>query len=149
MDLKNGFSISTDKQKLNIDLIHTYLSEESYWAKEIKREVVEKLILNSPICYGIYQEKTGKQAGFARVVTDFVKFSWLADVFVLPEYRGNSLGKKLIQTIVSHPELKGSRFMLATKDAHGLYEQYGFSAIEKPEHFLMRPLDMELVEKGL
>lgn len=148
-DLGNGFIISTDKQKLNIDVIHTFLSEESYWSKEIKREAVVKLILNSPLCYGIYEAATGNQAGFARVVTDFVKFSWLADVFVLPEYRGNSLGKKLIQTIVSHPELEGSRFMLATKDAHGLYKKYGFSVLDDPEHFLMRPLDMELVEKAL
>lgn len=149
LDLGNGFLISTDKQKLNIDLIHTFLSEESYWSKDITREAVTKLILNSSLCYGIYEAASGDQAGFARVVTDFVKFSWLADVFVLPEYRGISLGKKLIHTIVSHPELKGTRFMLATKDAHGLYEQYGFSVLEKAEDFLMRPLDMKLVEKAL
>ncbi|MGG3571692.1 GNAT family N-acetyltransferase [Bacillus gobiensis] len=148
-DLGNGFLISTDKQKLNIELIHTFLSEESYWAKDIKREAVVKLILNSPLCYGIYEASTGNQAGFARVVTDFVKFSWLADVFVLPEYRGHSLGKKLIQTIVSHPELEGCRFMLATKDAHGLYEKYGFSSLENSEDFLMRPMDMKIVEKAL
>ncbi|ASB86972.1 MULTISPECIES: GNAT family N-acetyltransferase [Bacillus] len=147
IDVGNGFFISTNKKKLNIERIHHFLSEQSYWAKGIKQELVNEMIRNAPLCIGLYADD-GKQAGFARVITDFVRFGWVCDVFIFPEYRGRSLGKKLVEAIVSHPKLGGVCLMLATDDAHGLYEQYGF---ERPEHhqkLLMRKLNMEAVEKS-
>ena len=124
---EGDYVISTDTSKLDIDLIHDYLSNQSYWAKGIQRVVVEKSIANS-ICFGIYLDN--RLVGFARAVSDRATFAYLADVFVLPVYRGNGLGKFLMRTIHSHPDLQNlRRWWLGTKDAHGLYEQFGWTRI--------------------
>src|SRR5437870_4406675 len=108
--------ISDDRALLDGELVHRFLSESSYWAKGVPREIVERSIENS-LSFGIY--KGGKMAGFARVVTDFATFAWLADVFIVDEQRGAGLGKKLVPAILAHPRLQGlRRFMLATWDAH-------------------------------
>jgi N-acetylglutamate synthase-like GNAT family acetyltransferase len=123
--VKENYLISTDKAKLDIDLIYNYLSKESYWAQGIPKAIVEKSIANS-VCFGLYYES--KQVGFARLVTDKATFAYLADVFVLPAQRSKGLSKWLMQTIHAHPELQTlRRWMLGTKDAHGLYEQFGWT----------------------
>lgn len=129
-----NIEISTEKSLLDIPLIHRFLSEESYWAKGISRELVERAIENS-FCFGVYSGD--KQVGFARVMTDFVTFAYLADVFVLPEFRGKGISKELINFIKSYPELQGlRRWLLATVDAHGLYKQFGFTPLSHPERFM-------------
>ena len=135
----NGdYLISTNPSLLNVTLIHQYLSEESYWAKNIPIEVVKKSIDNS-LCFGLFKNK--EQIGFARLVTDKATFAYLADVFILEQHRGEGLSKWLIEVIQSHPELQGlRRWMLGTKDAHGLYEQFGWSEIpeEARKRFMQR-----------
>ena len=132
--IKGPYSISTDISKLDVNIIHKYLSEESYWAKGIPRNVVEKAIQNS-ICFGIYFEK--EQIGFTRLVTDMATFAYVADVFILPAYRGKGLSKWLMQTIQAHPELQNlRRWLLTTKDAHSLYEQCGWTRV--PEDYMYR-----------
>jgi GNAT superfamily N-acetyltransferase len=124
---------STDRLKLDIPFIHSFLSQ-SYWAKEIPLDIVETCIQNS-LSIGIYQE--GKQIGFARVITDFSTFAYLADVFVDDAYRGRGISKKLMEFILSFEEFgKLRRFILATLDAHGLYSQFGFSALKSPDRFM-------------
>ena len=131
---KNDFIISTDKTKLDIALIYNYLSKESYWAKNIPVKVVKKSIKGS-CCFGLYKNK--EQIGFARVVTDHATFGYIADVFILDEYRGKGLSKWLMETIMKYPNLQGlRRWMLATKDAHGLYAQFGFLPLDKPERIM-------------
>ena len=126
--------ISTDKQKLDIQIIHNYLSKESYWAKGRSMETVQRSIDNS-LCFGVYTEN--KQVGFARVVTDYAVFAWLLDVFILPEYQGKGYGKKLMQTIMTHEKLHGlRRWGLGTDDAHELYKQFGFTPLKKPENMM-------------
>jgi GNAT superfamily N-acetyltransferase len=129
----SSYEISTERTRLDITLIHNFLSS-SYWAKDIPRSIVEKSIENS-FCFGAYVGP--RQVAFARVITDFATFAYLADVFVLPEHRGQGVSKLLVRTIVEHPQLQGlRRFMLATKDAHGLYAQFGFEALTHPEHLM-------------
>jgi GNAT superfamily N-acetyltransferase len=124
---KENYLISTDVSKLNVDTIYQYLSEESYWAKGIPRAVVEKSIANS-LCFGVYSND--EQIGFARLVTDEATFAYLGDVFILPQHRGKGLSKFLMETIHAHPELQNlRRWWLGTKDAHGLYEQFGWTRI--------------------
>lgn len=131
---KDGYLISTDQGRLDIRLIHQFLSVESYWAKNIPIEVVERSIINS-ICFGMYGECG--QIGFARLVTDKATFAYLADVFILPEHRGKGLSKWLIATIHAHPDVQGlRRWMLGTRDAHGLYAQFGWTPI--PEELVTR-----------
>lgn len=126
--------ILTDKSKLNVTLIHGFLSNESYWAKGRSLETVEHSIENS-LCFGLFMDE--KQIGFARVVTDYVVFGWLMDVFVIPEYRCNGYGKLMIEHIINHEQLKGlKRIGLGTADAHGLYSQFGFSPLQKPENMM-------------
>lgn len=126
---KDEYLISTDSLLLNIDVIHNYLSTESYWALNVPREVVETSIQNS-LCFGLYKE--GIQIGFARLITDRATFAYLADVFILEAYRGKGLSKWLIATIQAHPELQGlRRWMLGTRDAHGLYEQFGWTQMDE------------------
>jgi GNAT superfamily N-acetyltransferase len=128
------FTISTDRERLQIDVIHGFLSEESYWAKERTLEQTVKAIENS-LCYGVYCGE--KQIGFARVVTDYATFAYVGDVFILDAYRGRGLSKWLMETIVSHPELQSlRRWVLATKDAHALYEKYGFAELRFPERWM-------------
>ena len=131
---KKGFMISTDKNLLNVDGIYDYLNNESYWAKGIPRQKLARAIENS-MCFGIYLKN--EQVGFARVVSDNATFAYICDVFILPGYRGIGLSKWLVQTIVKHPDLKGlRRWSLATKDAHNLYNQFGFSPLSRPENWM-------------
>jgi len=124
---KENYFISTDISKLNVDMVHNFLSVESYWAKGIPKNIVEKSIRNS-LCFGVYFDD--EQIGFARLVTDKATFAYLADVFILPIHRGKGLSKFLMQTIHAHPELQNlRRWWLGTKDAHGLYEQFGWTRI--------------------
>jgi N-acetylglutamate synthase-like GNAT family acetyltransferase len=132
--IKKGFKISTNKDLLDIKTIHDYLSNASYWSKGISEEKVQRSIDNS-MCFGVY--KDDKQIGLARVVTDKAIFAYVCDVFILDEYRGNGLSKWLLQTILAHPHLQGlKRWSLATLDAHGLYSQFGFSPLSKPENWM-------------
>jgi GNAT superfamily N-acetyltransferase len=133
---RGEFVISTDPARLDIALIHEYLSTESYWAAGRPFEIVRHSIENS-LPFGVY--KGCEQAGFARVVTDYATFAWLADVFVLPAFRGQGIGKWLIGVITGHPRLQGlRRWILATKDAHGLYAKFGFTPLQAPERFMER-----------
>jgi GNAT superfamily N-acetyltransferase len=131
--------ISTDRDRLDVAMIHSFLANESYWVPGISRANVEKCIKHS-LCFGVYVD--GRQVGFARVVTDFVRFAHLLDVFVLPEFRGRGISKLLMENILTHPELRTIvRYTLGTQDAHGLYAQYGFTAPANPERQmeLLRP----------
>jgi GNAT superfamily N-acetyltransferase len=132
-----GFCISTEKTRLDIPLIHEYLSQHSYWAKGRAFEVVRRSIEHS-LCFGVYARD--RQVGFARVVTDYATFSWLCDVFILEAYRGRGLGKWLVAIIVDYPGLQNAmRFLLATRDAHDLYAKYGdFKRITMPEKLMFR-----------
>jgi len=141
--INNGFSISTNKEYLDLPLIHNFLSQEAYWSKGIPKETVEKAIENSPLCFGVYKGEGGKdvieQVGFARVISDLATFTYLCDVFILPDYRKLGLSKWLMGIITNHSELQGvRRFMLATNDAHSLYKQYGFEQIDHPELFMQK-----------
>lgn len=157
--IQNEFIISTDKSKLDIEMIHGYLSGSSYWAKHIPFETVEKSIAGS-CCFGLYvapnrstEEQPlpgdlpsgfyGRQVGFARVITDHATFAYLADVFIIEAFRGKGLSKMLMETIMKHPGLQGlRRWLLATMDAHGLYAKYGFTVLDKPERFMgLKPFD--------
>lgn len=127
--------ISTDKSKLDIHLIHNYLSKESYWAKDRSIEIVKKSIENS-LCFGVY-DQDGNQIGFARVVTDYAVFAWVMDVFILPSHKGKGYGKQLMDFIIHHPDLQTlKRWGLATQDAHGLYQQFGFTSLKKPQNLM-------------
>jgi GNAT superfamily N-acetyltransferase len=137
--IKGAYTISSDPGRLNIALIHEYLSTSSYWAAGRPLEVVRRGIENS-LPFGVF--KGTEQAGFARVVTDYATFAWVADVFVLPAFQGQGLGKWLMSVIVDHPRLQGlRRWVLATKDAHGLYAQFGFTELHAPERFMERFAD--------
>jgi predicted acetyltransferase len=134
------YTISTDKSRLDVAMIHRYLSEESYWAKGIPRVLVERAIENS-ICFGAYDGD--RQIGFARVVTDRVVFAYVGDVFVLESYRGRGVSKQIMRAIRDHPDLRRlRRWHLLTRDAHGLYKQFGFHELEQPEqHMEIRTKD--------
>ena len=138
---QNDFTISTDRLKLNIAVVHDYLCNESYWAKNISIDTVKKSIEGS-CCFGLYHHEQQtlpacRQVGFARVITDHATFGYLADVFILQPYRGKGLSKWLMQTIMNHPELQEfRRWMLATKDAHALYAKFGFKPLENPGRFM-------------
>lgn len=129
-----AYLLSTDRDKLDVEVIHQFLSTASYWAQHIPREVVVRSIKGS-LCFGIYHE--GTQVGFARVITDNATFGYLADVFVLPAHRGRGLSKWMMECILAHPDLQGMRrFMLATRDAHTLYAQFGFEPLGNPERLM-------------
>ncbi|MBU0543967.1 MAG: GNAT family N-acetyltransferase [Proteobacteria bacterium] len=134
MEWKQGeFTITDSRDDLDIETVHNFLSE-SYWAKKIPMSTVEKAVKNS-LCFGLYHDS--KQVGFGRAVTDRATFAYLGDVFVVPGFRGRGLGKWLVSCILSHPELQGlRRMMLATLDAHRLYEQNGFVALREPGRFM-------------
>lgn len=136
--MSSDYIISMDKAKLDIPLIHQFLSQESYWAKNIPLDIVKRSIENS-LCFGVYHQD--KQVGFARVITDLATFAYLSDVFVVHEHRGKGVSKQLMETISTYPALQGlRRWVLATQDAHTLYEQFGFTALDKPEMFMQRKL---------
>lgn len=126
--------ISTKKSALDIDCIYNYLNIQSYWAQGRSKNTISKSIDNS-LCFGVYDGV--KQVGFARVVTDFAVFAWIMDVFIIDSYQGQGLGKRLMHEIISHPDLQGlQRIGLATDDAHGLYEKFGFSIVQMPEKLM-------------
>jgi GNAT superfamily N-acetyltransferase len=130
--------ISTDKSLLDMDVIYQFLSH-SYWAEGRPPEVIRRSVENS-LCFGVYLDK--KQIGFARVVTDYATFAWIADVFIIKEYRGKGYSKQLMKTILEFPELlKLKRWLLATRDAHKLYSRFGFGELNSPGRF------MEIVNK--
>lgn len=134
---RGDYLISTDRSRLNVELIHRFLSQSSYWAPGRAREVVQRSIDNS-LPFGIY--KGNEQVGFARIVTDYATFAWIADVFVIPEERSQGLSKWLMEVILAHPDLQGfRRWVLATKDAHSLYARFGFIELHRPERWMERP----------
>ena len=129
-----AYTISTDKQKLDLSCIHEFLSRDSYWAKGRPLETVRRSIENS-LAFGVYEGD--RQIGFARVVTDYATFAWLADVFILRPWRGKGLSKWLVSTILDHPDLQSlRRWMLATNDAHELYRRFGFTEIPDPKRIM-------------
>lgn len=129
-----GYRISSDQSELDIESIHEFLST-SYWAEGIPMETLNRAISNS-LSFGVFS-KEKRQVGFARVITDSATYAYLADVYILEDHRGKGLSKWLMHEIMSHPDLQGLRRMtLATADAHGLYEKYGFSELAKPEVFM-------------
>lgn len=131
-----GFEYSDDAARLEIDVILKYLRDESYWVPGIGPKVLRRAIAGS-LCFGVYRE--GRQVGFARVVTDGATFGYLCDVFVLPEARGAGVGKRLTRFVLEHPRLRHlRRFLLATRDAHGLYAQNGFTPLSAPDRFMER-----------
>jgi GNAT superfamily N-acetyltransferase len=128
------YSVTTDRARLDLDLIHGWLSRESYWAAGIPRALVERSLEHS-LCFGLLHGET--QIGFARVVTDYATFAYLADVFVLPTRRGLGLSKLLLQAIREHPSLQDvRRWSLVTRDAHRLYEQFGFAPLANPQRHM-------------
>ena len=130
----NEFTISIDKSRLQFDVIQSFFANDSYWAQRRTPEQTRTAIEHS-ICFGLYH--TGKQIGFARVVSDQATFAYLGDVFVLQEYRGQGLSKWLMERIIAHPDLQGlRRWVLATRDAHGLYAQYGFDSLVHPDRWM-------------
>ena len=128
------FVVSTDRARLDLNVIHGFLTN-SYWAKGIPRELVARAIEHS-LCFGVY-DRTGAQVGYARAVSDFATYAYVADVFVLESHRGRGLGKGLMQAIVEHPVLQGlRRWSLSTRDAHKLYEQVGFTPLNFPDRYM-------------
>ncbi len=131
--LQGEYSISTDVSQLDLNVIHQFLAT-SYWAKGLPFEVLQISIQNS-LVFGLYKGK--QQIGFARLTTDYATFAYVADVFVLEPFREQGLGKWLIETIISYPELQGlRRWLLATQDAHELYRKFGFTELKNPDRFM-------------
>ena len=125
--------VSTDRTRLDVDFIHEFL-HASPWARNIPRAVLEKSLAHS-LCFGAFLD--GNQVGFARVVTDYATFGYIADVFVTPAHRGAGIARQLVRAILDHPELQGlRRLLLATEDAHGLYAKFGFQPLVHPEHYM-------------
>jgi len=130
---KGEFVISTDRKRLNLDLIHEFLTN-CYWAKGISREIVARSIAHS-VCFGVYAN--GKQVGFARIISDFATYAYIGDVFVLESHRSHGLGKWLMECIMRHPQLQGlRRWSLVTRDAHGLYGNFGFTPLKNPASYM-------------
>ena len=133
---RGEFLISTSRERLDLDVVHGFLTN-CYWAKGIPREVVARSIEHA-LCFGIYDGE-GAQIGFARVISDFATIAYVGDVFVLETHRGRGLGKWLMQCIIEHPALQNlRRWILTTRDAHGLYSQFGFTPVKAPERFMER-----------
>ena len=131
---RGEFLISTDPERLGLDVIHGFLTN-CYWAKGISQEIVARSIEHS-LCFGIYED-SGTQVGFARVVSDFATVAYLGDVFVLESHRGRGLSKWLMECIIQHPALQDlRRWILLTRDAHGLYSQFGFTPVKAPERYM-------------
>lgn len=135
---RDGYSVSTDAARLDLDVIHGYLSEQSYWARKIPRATLQRGLTHS-LNFGLYHDVSGAQVGFARLITDYATFAYVSDVFVLDAHRGRGLSKWLMEIVTGHPEVQGlRRWLLATLDAHGLYTQYGFKSLTEPSRFLER-----------
>lgn len=145
IERRDAFELSTDTSRIDRSLIYRFLSEQSYWAPGVPRAIVDRAIDHS-LCVGVYGG--GAQLAFARAVTDRATFAYLADVFVLPEHRGAGLGKRMIAALMRHPDLQGlRRWLLATRDAHGLYAQFGFQPLANPTR-LMERHDPDLYVSG-
>jgi GNAT superfamily N-acetyltransferase len=141
---RGEFLITTDPARLDLDVIHEFLTN-CYWAKGIPRETVARSIEHS-LCFGIYHEPGAapRQVGFARVISDFATIAYLGDVFVLEPYRGRGLSKWMMECIIQHPALQGlRRWILLTRDAQGLYSQFGFTPLKSPDRY------MELHDAGV
>jgi GNAT superfamily N-acetyltransferase len=137
---RGEYVVSTDPDRLDLAAVHQFLSEEAYWSPGVPLDVVRRAVAGS-LVFGLYHGQ--EQAGLARVVSDRATFAWLCDVYVLPEHRGHGLGKWLMECVKSHPELQGlRRWMLATRDAHGLYEQFGFVPAEPGRFMEIRDPDV-------
>jgi GNAT superfamily N-acetyltransferase len=133
---KNEFTIDTDRERLQFNVIFRFLIEESYWSQNRTREQTERAIKNS-LCFGVYEGE--RQVGFARIVSDLATFAYVGDVFILEGFRGRGLSKWLMQTIIDHPDLQGlRRWILATRDAHELYRQFGFDELKAPDRWMER-----------
>lgn len=131
----HGFIVSDDPRRIDLDVVYGFLSR-AYWCAGIPRATVERAARNS-LVFGLYAPE--RQVGYARVITDRATFAYLCDVFVLEEFQGRGLGKWMMEVVIAHPDLQGlRRFVLATRDAHGLYERYGFHPLKNPEPFMER-----------
>jgi GNAT superfamily N-acetyltransferase len=131
---QDGFTVSTDPARLDLDAVHAALTE-AYWSAGIPRDIVERALQDS-LCFGLYAPD-GRQIGLARVITDRATFAYLCDVYVLPAFRGRGLGKLLMSRVMAHPDLQGlRRFSLVTRDAHELYRQLGFTEIKNPDRHM-------------
>lgn len=131
---KGDYSISTDRDRLDVTVIHDFLCHQSHWGRGIPIEVVQRSIDHS-LNFGLYHHD--RQIGYARLITDYATIAYLGDVFVLPEYRGRGLSVWLMETVMSYPELQGlRRWVLLTSDAHSLYEKTGWKRVPKPELYM-------------
>lgn len=140
---RGDYTISTNNEQLDLQIIHNFISYQSYWGRGRRADTVRRALDHS-LNFGVFEN--GRQIGFARVVTDFATFAWVADVFILEEHRGKGLAKWLMESILSHPELQGfRRWVLATKDAHELYRRFGFKELKRPERWMERP-DQQMQE---
>lgn len=140
---RGEYTVSDDRARLDFEVIHEFLSRESYWARGRSRERVERSLANS-LPFGLYRD--GRQVGFARVVTDYTTFAWLADVFVLDAERGRDLGVWLVECVLAHPELQEvRRWLLATRDAEELYRRFGFRDLKESALGWMEKLDERIV----
>jgi GNAT superfamily N-acetyltransferase len=136
VSLPEGYEISTDPARLDVDRIHTWLSTDAYWAKGRPREKQDRAIAGS-LNFGVYDALSGAQVAYARVITDQATFAWLCDVYVDPSVRGKSIGTAMVSAVRQHLEPLGlRRVLLATHDAHGVYEKLGFRALERPDHWM-------------
>ncbi len=134
---KDDYTISTDRTRIDLNVVLDYLQKQAYWAQGRAREVIERSIQHSEN-FGVYRGNV--QVGFARVVTDYATFAYVCDVFILPSEQGHGLGKWLMATMLSHPQLQGLRmWYLRTMDAHGLYKQFGFTELKQPERSMELP----------
>jgi GNAT superfamily N-acetyltransferase len=133
---RGDYEVDTDSARVDLVVTHKFLSDDAYWSEAVPMDIVERAVSNSMV-FGAY--KGGAQVGFLRVVSDRATFAWIGDVFVLPDQRGQGLGKFLMECAMAHPELQGlRRWMLATRDAHGLYAQYGFTELHDATKFMER-----------
>jgi GNAT superfamily N-acetyltransferase len=128
--------VITDPARIDLDRVEA-LIRQTYWAAQRPRDQIERA-LNHSILFGAYRKGDGLQVGFCRVLTDFVSFGWVADVIVDEAFRGHGIGKALMQAVVDHPELAGLPLALSTADAHGLYEQLGFTQLPRPQQWMLR-----------
>lgn len=132
----SGYRVSSDREEMNFDVIHNYISR-TYWAEGIPKETLKKALDNS-LCFGVFSSK-GELVGFARMVTDQATFAYLADVFIDEAHRGKGLSKWLMQEVHDHPSLQGlRRILLATRDAHSLYQQFGYTPLSSPATFMQK-----------
>ena len=135
------FELSTDKSRLDIDRIEAWI-RTTYWAAERPRELIERSLEHS-ICVGAYRQSDGRQVGFARLVTDFTDFGWVSDVMVDADFRGRGIGRAMVERLVTQPGFETVRFVLATRDAHGVYEKVGFTQLPRPELWMSRERQVE------